>query len=92
MNVKQKYYPFPCDCCGECCKFINKSPFLLGFDRGDGVCKYLNAKNQCDIYPIRPNVCNGKYVYENYFSHISVEEFHRYTYSLCEKIKGRNKI
>ena len=86
----QKYYPFPCDCCGECCKHVNLVTSLLEFDRGDGICKYLRTNNKCSIYPIRPNVCNGKYVYEHYFSHMEVKEFHNYIYGICKKIKERD--
>lgn len=87
----QKYYPFSCDCCSECCRHIDEVPYLLGFDRGDGVCKFLNTDNKCSIYKIRPNVCNGQYVYEHYFSNMSVKEFHQFIYGLCKELKGRKE-
>ena len=83
----QRYYPFPCDCCSECCKHIDKVPALLGFDRGDGVCKFLNNNGRCLIYKIRPNVCNGQYIYEHYFSYMTVRDFHQYIYKLCKQLK-----
>lgn len=89
--IVQKYYPFPCDCCGECCKHVNRIPQLLGFDRGDGICKFLNVDNRCSIYSIRPNACNCKYVYEKYFPYMSVREFHRIIYFFCKIIKGEKE-
>lgn len=85
----QKYYPFPCDYCSECCRHIDIVPALLGFDRGDGVCKFLNTNGKCSIYSIRPNVCNGQYVYEKYFSYMTVKEFHKFVFSLCKNLKER---
>ena len=83
----EKYYPLPCNCCGECCKHVDKVPQLLGFDRGNGVCKFLSKENKCSIYKIRPNVCNGKYVYENYFQYMSVKDFHKMIHKICDMLK-----
>lgn len=87
----QKYYPFPCDCCSECCRNIDKVQYLIGFDRGDGVCKFLDKSNKCSIYKIRPNMCNGEYVYKKYFSYMTVSQFHEYIYSLCKELKKRKE-
>lgn len=87
----EKYYPYPCDCCGECCKHVELIAEMKDFDRGDGICKYLN-NNRCAIYKKRPNICNGKYIYENYFSHMSVEDFHKLMLKYCLKIKKMRVI
>ena len=82
-----RYYPFPCNCCGECCKHIDVVSELRMFDRGDGVCKFLQRDNRCSIYSVRPSVCRGKFVYEEYFSHLSVKEFHDMMYKFCDRLR-----
>ena len=57
------------------------------YDRGDGICIHLQADNRCEIYEKRPNFCNGQYVYEHYFSHMTVNEFHKIVAAYCEKIR-----
>ena len=56
----EKYYPYKCKCCGECCRHINLIPEMSSFNRGDNVCKYLNKYNKCSIYTKRPDICNGE--------------------------------
>ena len=84
----EKYYPYPCQQCGCCCKNVNLFDEMRALDRGDGICKNLTNNNLCKIYSQRPNLCNGQYVYENFFSNISVEEYHRMIANLCKKIRG----
>lgn len=73
----EKYYPYDCKQCGNCCRHIDLVKELAGLDRGDGVCKNLGENNLCKIYSERPSVCNGKYVYEKFYSHMTVEDFHK---------------
>ncbi len=85
----ETYYPFDCKCCGECCKHIDLVQDLQKYNRGDGVCKYLREDNKCEIYTKRPNICNGKYVYEKYFSDLTVEEYHNMIRSLCNNLREK---
>lgn len=82
-----KYYPFPCDKCGMCCQYVKYVEELSQYDIGDGTCKFLMEDNSCRIYYKRPNVCNGKYVYEKYFSHMTVDDYHKMMVEYCRKIK-----
>ncbi|WQU08283.1 hypothetical protein KVC75_05640 [Helicobacter pylori] len=42
---------FPCTSCGLCCKNITGIIELIGFDAGNGVCKFLDLEtNLCKIY------------------------------------------
>lgn len=84
----EKYYPFACEKCGDCCRHINLVEPLKDLDRGDGVCKNLTEKNLCKIYAERPPVCNGKFIYENFYSDMTVEDFHKMTRGFCNKIRG----
>lgn len=83
---------FNCDKCGECCKHIDQVPLLNDYDIGNGRCKYLTDDNLCSIYDQRPNVCRGTYMYRNYFSHMSVDEFYKMTEDLCNKLKNHEKL
>lgn len=62
---------------------------MKSFDRGDGVCKYLTAENLCGIYSERPPLCNGEFVFRNFFSNMSVAEFHKMTCKVCETVRRR---
>ena len=84
----ERYYPYDCKRCGSCCRHVDLIEEMKSFDRGDGVCKHLTDFNLCRIYPQRPNLCNGKYVYENFYSNMSVTEFHKMISNLCETIRG----
>ena len=86
----EKYYPYDCKRCGNCCRHIELVEEMKSFDRGDGVCKYLTNDNLCQIYSQRPNICNGQYIYENFYSNISVAEFHEIISNLCEMIRGKD--
>lgn len=81
------YYPYPCERCGACCRHVDLIDEMKSFNRGDGVCKHLTADNLCEIYPNRPPICNGEYVYKKFFPDITVEEFHRIILQLCKKIR-----
>lgn len=83
----EDYKPYPCKMCGRCCRQVHLVPEMYEYNRGDGVCIYLQTNNKCQIYEKRPNLCNGKYVYEHSFSHMTVVEFHRLLGECCKKIQ-----
>ena len=85
---------FECDNCGECCKNISNSQELREFDRGDGVCKYLNLEtNLCNIYENRPDICDVKKMYEKvYKTFYSKEQFYKLNYEACEILKEKSKM
>lgn len=84
-----KYLPYPCERCGECCRHIDLLDEMKTFDRGDGVCKHLTAENLCEIYSERPPLCNGEFVYQKFFSDLSVAQFHALTRELCDAVRRR---
>ena len=81
---------FKCDCCGLCCKHINRSPLLTDLDAGGGVCKYLDTDtNLCKIYDNRPDFCNVEIGYKKYFADIYSEaEYLKVNYDACAKLKA----
>lgn len=83
----EKYYPYDCKRCGNCCRHIDKIEELKNLDRGDGVCKNLTENNLCRIYSERPPVCNGKFVYEKFFPEMTVEDFHKMTLKFCRELR-----
>ena len=61
---------------------------MKAFDRGDGVCKYLNENNLCSIYETRPTICNVDELYEKFYrDKISREGWYRLQYEGCRKLK-----
>ena len=84
-----EYYPYSCKRCGTCCRHVDLIANMKSFDRGDGVCKHLTAENLCAIYDERPPLCNGEYLYKNFFSDITVEEFHKIISMLCKDVRRR---
>lgn len=82
----EKYYPYACKRCGRCCRRVDLVDELAYLDRGDGVCKNLTDENLCRIYAERPPLCNGKYLYENFFPNMTVAEFHEMIAALCKEI------
>ena len=83
----EKYYPYDCKRCGNCCRHIDLVKELKDLNRGDGVCKNLTEKNLCKIYKSRPAVCKGKFVYENFYSDMTVEDFHKMAKKICEELR-----
>ena len=81
---------FHCDCCGLCCRHIDRSHLLADFDRGDGVCKFFDTSTSlCRIYAHRPDFCNVERGYEKYFAdRYSEEEYLRLNYEACAKLKA----
>ncbi|MBR1904646.1 MAG: YkgJ family cysteine cluster protein [Alphaproteobacteria bacterium] len=80
---------FHCDQCGLCCRNIKHIDLLREYDKGNGVCKFLDeATNRCLIYATRPDFCNVAVGYEKYFSDIyTEEEYLRLNYKACTFIK-----
>lgn len=80
---------FKCDCCGECCRNLDKSDLYKGLDRGDGVCLYLE-NNKCSIYETRPLLCRIDESYKIFFKNqYSLEEYYHMNYVACKKIKNK---
>lgn len=79
---------FHCDCCGECCRHIDRVPQLHDFDPGTGVCIHLKG-NLCEIYDHRPLICSVDKMYETYFcSFYSREEYNKLNMDACQKLKS----
>ena len=78
---------FECDCCGCCCRNLDKSSLYAELDRGDGMCKYLRG-NLCSIYANRPLLCRVDECYDLYFSKfMELEEYYRLNKEECKKMK-----
>lgn len=80
---------FKCDCCGLCCRHIDRVPQLKNFDLGGGLCKFLDTeKNLCKIYKNRPDLCNVEVGYKKYFAdQYTEEEYLQLNYEVCEQLK-----
>ena len=77
---------FSCIKCGLCCKMLKHIPILSDYDRGDGVCRYLD-KNLCSIYNDRPVICNIEKMYFSFFSKkMKINEFLKLNKESCLKI------
>lgn len=87
VNSMEKYYPYLCERCGDCCRHVDLVEAMKTFNRGDGVCKHLTADNLCEIYSERPPLCNGEYLYKNFYSNMTVAEFHQMIYELCKEVR-----
>lgn len=78
---------FKCDCCGCCCRNIDKSELYSDLDRGDGTCKYLIG-NLCSIYDNRPLFCMVDECYDLFFKDtMSRNEYYRLNLEECKKLK-----
>ena len=77
---------FHCDKCGLCCRLLKNVPQLAAFDRGDGVCKFLQG-NLCSIYENRPDICNVEKMYPVFASVMSRQEYEEAMVASCAKIK-----
>lgn len=84
----ETYTPYNCKQCGMCCKRVDLVWQMEGYDRGDGVCKHLLENNKCEIYPHRPDLCNGQYVYENFYPYMTVSEYHEMIARYCDIIRS----
>lgn len=84
-------FEFLCNKCGKCCKMFKNLPKEIAeiFDRGDGVCKYLDDKNLCTIYENRPDFCNCHKAYKYVKDKLTPEEYIKLTNEYCRKEGGR---
>ena len=80
-------FEFLCNKCGKCCKMFKNLPKEIAeiFDRGDGVCKYLDDKNLCTIYENRPDFCNCHKAYKYVKDKLTPEEYIKLTNEYCRK-------
>jgi len=82
---------FECDCCGCCCRNLNKSKLYSDLDRGDGICIYL-VGNLCSIYEKRPILCRIDECYKLYFyKFMELEEYYKLNKIECEKLKNKEE-
>ena len=78
---------FRCDCCGCCCRNLDKSELYSDLDRGDWACRYLSG-NLCLIYDMRPLFCRIDECYEMFFrQEMSREEYYQLNEVECNKLK-----
>ena len=79
---------FSCSICGLCCQHIDQISDLREFDRGDGICKYLNG-TQCSIYECRPEVCRVDDMYDKYFYLLyqSRKEYYYENKRICDSLQ-----
>ena len=82
---------FHCDGCGLCCRNIKHIEPLKEYDKGNGICKFLDeATNRCLIYAMRPDICNVEVGYEKYFADVyTEEEYLRLNYEACKLMKRK---
>lgn len=79
---------FKCDCCGCCCRNLDKSELYAELDRGDGICKYLRG-NLCSVYENRPLLCRIDECYDLYFYKIMErDDYYRSNMKECQKLKN----
>ncbi len=65
----EKLDRFPYTSCGLCCKNITGIIELVGFDAGNGVCKFLDLEtNLCKIYESRPLICRVDEAHKKLYS------------------------
>jgi hypothetical protein len=83
---------FPCNKCGFCCKKIASCGIETGLDRGDGVCKHLNANNLCSIYENRPYFCRIDDYYNEYKNFLTREEYNQINIQYCKSFQARKEI
>lgn len=78
---------FKCDCCGCCCRNLDKSELYSSLDRGDGVCKYL-SDDLCSIYENRPLLCRIDECYDLFYCNLmDRNEYYRLNMIECQKLK-----
>ena len=71
-----------CINCGACCRLIGLSKPEL--DRGDFGCIFLEGKNKCRIYEIRPRFCNVFETFnKKYKSMMTWDDFKTLNKKLC---------
>lgn len=82
---------FKCECCGTCCRNLDKSKIYEDLDRGDGTCIYLIG-NLCSIYNDRPLLCRVDDCYELYFrKFMNREEYYKLNKKECKNLKSKKE-
>ena len=62
---------------------ISNIPELKGSDNGSGMCIHLNG-NLCDIYDMRPYICNVEHMYNSvYANKMTEDEFIHENLKVC---------
>ena len=83
---------FICTKCGLCCRNIDKIPEFAKFDMGNGVCIHLSNDNLCNIYVVRPDICNIDRMYELFYKSIlSKEEYERLNIEGCRALQNKQR-
>lgn len=78
-------------CQAYCCRQVGKFPYMKDYDRGDGVCRFLDENNRCSDYENRPPICNTDVMFERYFSKVmSREAYDKMNSDACNTLKTRN--
>lgn len=76
-------------CKAYCCRQVGRFPFMKDYDRGDGVCRFLDENNRCMDYENRPPICNTDVMYERYFSKFMTREaYDKMNSDACNQLKG----
>ncbi|GAA8170116.1 YkgJ family cysteine cluster protein [Helicobacter pylori] len=84
---------FPCTSCGLCCKNIAGIIEFIGFDAGNGVCKFLDLEtNLCKIYESRPLICRVDEAHKKLYSHIPLKEFYAKNAEVCNALQEANHM
>ncbi len=82
---------FKCNCCGECCRNLDKSELYAELNRGDGICKFLK-ENLCTIYENRPLLCRVDDSYDVYFKDkYTKQEYYNLNYNECKKLQKKGE-
>ena len=80
---------FVCNCCGECCRNLDKTNIYKTLNRGDGICRYL-VGNKCSIYKDRPLLCRVDESYEVLFKdRYQKAEYYEMNYKACQKLQNK---
>ncbi|MFB1344046.1 YkgJ family cysteine cluster protein [Helicobacter pylori] len=76
-----------------CCKNITGIIELIGFDTGNGVCKFLDLKtNRCKIYESRPLICRIDEAHKKLYPHILLKEFYAKNAEICNALQETNHM
>ncbi|WP_181229925.1 YkgJ family cysteine cluster protein [Helicobacter pylori] len=87
-GLQEKPDRFPCTSCGLCCKNITGIIGLVGFDAGNGVCKFLDLKtNLCKIYESRPLICRVDEAHKKL-----LKEFYAKNAEVCNALQEANHM
>ena len=81
---------FPCAACGACCRNLGGAPLYARLDRGDGVCRHLDAgTDRCRIYETRPKICRVADMYEAFADRLAWPEYVEHNLRACRDLQAR---